>query len=179
MRPTTVTDEPLVSTERHASDHATFRLQGALAGVFGASLLAAWFLYLDTVHGRPLFTPTLLATALLHGEGAQAPQTFLGSLWLTLLFTVLHGLAFVAVGIGVAYLLERFALFRTRALIILLIFGVLCLGFFAVGANISALGPEGIAMRDALIGNAIAALAMGAYLARFLPSGQPAPKRAP
>ena len=79
---------------------------------------------------------------------------------------------FVAVGIGVAYFLERIALFRTRELMILLIFGVLCLGFFAVAAGISAIGPQGIAVRDAFIGNAIAAIAMGAYLARFLPTDE-------
>jgi hypothetical protein len=161
--------EPYASTERRTLDTSAFRRQGALAGVFGASLLAAWFLYLDALRGKPFFTPTLLATALLRGEGAHAPQTLVSSVWLTLLFTVVHGLVFVAVGIGAAYFLERFALFRTRALIILLIFGVLCLGFFAVAASISAIGPQGVAVRDAFIGNAIAAFAMGAYLARFLP----------
>jgi ABC-type glycerol-3-phosphate transport system permease component len=169
MRSMTAPAEPYVPMERRTSDTAAFRMQGALAGLFGASLLASWFLYLDVLRGKPLFTPTLLATALLWGPGTQAPQTLVGSVWLTLLFTVVHGLVFVAVGIGAAYFLERFALFRTRALIILLIFGVLCLGFFAVAANISAIGPQGIAVRDAFIGNAIAAFAMGAYLARFLP----------
>ena len=168
MRSMTAPAESYVASQR-TSNTAAFRRQGALAGIFGACLLAAWFLYLDVLRGKPLFTPTLLATALLRGEGVHAPQTLVGSVWLTLLFTVVHGLMFVAVGIGVAYFLERFALFRTRALIILLIFGVLCLGFFAVAANISAIGPQGVAVRDAFIGNAIAALAMGAYLARFLP----------
>jgi len=46
---------------------------------------------------------------------------------------------------------------------------VLCLVFFAFAANVSALGPETIAIRDALVGNAIAAFAIGAYLARLLP----------
>jgi hypothetical protein len=168
MRTMTAHAEPYVSSEPRTLHTAAFRRQGALAGLFGASLLAAWFLYLDALQGKPLFTPTLLARALLWGDGAQA-QTLVGSIWLTLLFTVVHGLVFVAVGVGVAYFLERFALFRTRVLMILLIFGVLCLGFFAVAASISAFGPHGIAVRDAFIGNAIAAIAMGAYLARFLP----------
>jgi len=165
MRTMTARAETPVPTARRAEHIAAFRKQGALAGIFGASLLAAWFLYLDTVRGEPLRTPTLLATALLWGTGAHAAQTLAGSIWLTLLFTVVHGLVFVAVGVGVAYFLERIALFRTRELMILLIFGVLCLGFFAVAA----IGPQGIAVRDAFIGNAIAAIAMGAYLARFLP----------
>jgi hypothetical protein len=169
MRSMTVPAEAYVPTVRRTSDTAAFRRQGALAGLLGALLLAAWFLYLDVLRGKPLFTPTLLATALLNGEGTHAPPTMLGSVWLTLLFTLVHGLVFVAIGVGAAYFLERFALFRTRALLILLIFGILCVGFFAVAANISVMGPQGVAVRDALIANAIAAFAMGAYLARNLP----------
>jgi ABC-type sugar transport system permease subunit len=171
MRPMTASAEHSAATERHTANTAAFLRQGALAGLFGASLLAFWFLYLDLLRGEPLFTPTLLGTALLRGQGTSS-QPLVASIWLTLLFTVVHGLVFVVVGMAVAAFLERFALFRTRALIILLIFGVLCLGFFVVAANISAIGPRGVAVRDALIGNAIAALAMGAYLARFLPPGR-------
>ena len=169
MRSVTAPAEAYVATEKHTSNAAAFRRQGALAGIFGASLLASWFLYLDTVRGKPLFTPTLLARALLGGNGTAAPQTLAETVWLTLLFTVVHGLVFVAVGIGAAYFLERVARFRTRTLIIALIFGVLCLAFFAVAATVSVIGPQGVAVRDAFIGNAIAAFAMGAYLARFLP----------
>src|SRR5262249_2839675 len=167
MRPMTASAGSFAGTERRAADTAAFLRQGALAGIFGASLLAFWFLYLDLLRGEALFTPTLLATALFRGQGAAGPQPFLESIWLTLLFTMVHGLVFVVVGVAAAAFLERFALFRTRALLILLIFGVLCLGFFVVAANVAAIGPRGIAVRDALIGNAIAAFAMGAYLARF------------
>lgn len=170
MRSTSIPADP--STAHRALHMAAFRRQGVLAGVFGASILAAWFLYLDTLRNEPLHTPVLLATSLLSGEGAEPPKALIARVWLTVLFTVVHGLVFVAVGVLVAYLLEHFALFRTRALLILLIFGILCLGFFVVGASIATIGPEGIAVRDALIGNAVAAVAMGAYLARFLPSGE-------
>src|SRR5262249_54215273 len=168
----TASAERFAGRERTTANTGAFLRQGALAGLFGASLLAFWFLSLALLRGEPLFTPTLLGTALLRGQGAAAPQPLVASIWLTLLFTVVHGLVFVVVGVAAAAFLERFTLFRTRALIILLIFGVLCLGFFVVAANVAAIGPRGIAVRDALIGNAIAAFAMGAYLARFLPSGR-------
>src|SRR5262245_26683659 len=158
-----------VSVANRTEDLAAFLRQGALAGVFGAILLAAWFLYLDTLRGKPLFTPTLLATAVLSGERIDAPEAMVGSIPLTLLFTVLHGLVFVSVGIGVAYLLHHFAMIRSRAAIVLILFTVLCLGFFAFAVNVAAVGPEAVAVRDALVGNAIAAFAMGAYLARNLP----------
>jgi hypothetical protein len=145
----------------------TLRTQGVLAGLFGALLLAAFFLYVDTVNGRPLFTPTLLAAALL-GRSVAAPETLAPSLPLTLLFTAVHGLVFVAVGVGVAELL-RFARVRSRGLTVVLVFGILCVTFFAFAAQVSAVGPRAVAVRDALLGNAVAALAMGAYLARNLP----------
>jgi hypothetical protein len=75
----------------------------------------------------------------------------------------------VAIGLGMAELLYRVAHVRSRALIALLFFAVLCLGFFAFALNVSAVGPQAVVARDALIGNAIAALAMTLYLARFLP----------
>ena len=154
-------------TARRENATAAFLLQGAFAGLFGATLLAAWFLYVDLIlRDQPLFTPTLLASALL---GRGVPATPQASTGLALLSTLVHGLAFVGVGVGSAYLLHRFAVIRHRALLIVLVFTVLCVGFFAFAVNVSALGPETIAIRDALVGNAIAALAMGAYLARLLP----------
>jgi hypothetical protein len=154
-------------TERRENDTAAFLRQGAFAGLFGAALLAAWFLYIDVIlRGEPLFTPTLLASALL---GRGVPAAHQASIGLAILYTLVHGVVFVGIGVGAAYLVHRFAVIRHRALIIVLVFTVLCLGFFAFAANVSALGPETIAIRDALVGNAIAAFAIGAYLARLLP----------
>jgi len=153
--------------ERREKGTAAFLLQGAFAGLFGAALLAAWFLYVDVIlRGEPLFTPTLLASALLGRGAPAAPQASIG---LAFLYTLVHGVVFVGIGVGAAYVLHRFAVIRHRALIIVLVFTVLCLGFFAFAANVSALGPETVAFRDALVGNAIAAFAIGAYLARLLP----------
>jgi hypothetical protein len=163
-----------VPSEARAWDVASFRKQGALAGIFGAALVAAWFLYLDALRGKLLFTPTLLATALLRGSQAiTAPETLHGSIPLTLFFTAVHGLMFILIGVGAAELLHRFASVRSRALIILLLFGVLCVAFFAFASNISALGPQTVAVRDALVANAIGAFGMGAYLARNLPAHSP------
>jgi hypothetical protein len=167
--PMTAPAELHVPTESRARDFAAFLRQGALAGLFGAALLAGWFLYLDVLRGKPLFTPTVLARAVLGAGGIGAPATLEGSLWLTLLFTLLHGLVFAGIGVGAAYLLYHFAVVRNRALIIVLLFTVLCLGFFAFAVNVAAVGPQAVAVRDALVGNAIAAFAMGAYLARHLP----------
>jgi hypothetical protein len=162
--------ESQVPSASPALDVGTLRRQGAVAGLFGAVMLAAWFLYRDVLRGKPLFTPTVLAKAVLEGRaGLSAPETIAPSIGLTLLFTVLHALVFAAIGVGVAEFLYRVARVRSRALIALLFFGVLCLGFFAFGLNVAAVGPHTVIARDALIGNALAALAMTVYIARILP----------
>jgi len=159
--------ERRAETEHRDSDTGAFLLQGAFAGLFGATLLAAWFLYIDVIlRGEPLFTPSVLASALL---GRGVPPATQPSIGLAILYTLVHGMVFIGIGIGAAYLLHRFSVIRHRALIIVAVFTVLCIGFFAFAANVSALGPKTIAIRDALVGNAIAALAIGAYLARLLP----------
>src|SRR4029453_11281995 len=68
--------EPYASTERRTLDTSAFRRQGALAGVFGASLLAAWFLYLDALRGKPFFTPTPPAPAPAPSGGLPSPRFF-------------------------------------------------------------------------------------------------------
>jgi hypothetical protein len=155
--------------EQREIDAAAFRKQGAVAGLFGAMLLAAWFLYVDVVQGHPLFTPTLLANALFWRGAAPAAESLQGSMLKTVLFTALHALVFVLIGLGGAEVLLRFARVRSRALLALLLFGMLCVVFFAFALNVAAMGPQGVAVRDALIGNAIAAFGMAAYLARNLP----------
>jgi hypothetical protein len=161
--------QPGISTQRRHIDAAEFRKQGFIAGLFGAFLLAAWFLYVDTIRGNPLFTPTLFARAILSLGTVGAPETVRGSLALTLFFTVVHAAAFGIFGLLVAEVLSRFARVRSRALIALLIWGVLCIAFFAFTLSVAVVGPGALAMRDALLGNLFAAIGMTAYLVRNLP----------
>ena len=41
--------------------------EGFIAGVIGAGGVALWFLIIDTVSGRPFYTPALLGSALFLG----------------------------------------------------------------------------------------------------------------
>jgi hypothetical protein len=168
-----VPSEPQVAPQGREFDATAFRRQGVVAGLFGAFLLAAWFLYLDTIRGHPLFTPTLLAESLLSLGHVESPETLRGSLPLTLLFTVVHATVFGFIGYGAAEFLIRFAHLRSRALIVLLIFGALCIAFFVFSYQVSAFGPHAVAVRDAFVGNAFAAFGMTAYLARNLPKVVP------
>ena len=149
------------------ADNARLYVTGALAGLFGAALLAVWFLYLDFAKGRPLYTPTVLGTALFKGgEELTSPETLAASIPLTLLFTLVHGAVFVLIGLAAARLLAVFEAGRNLVLGILLLFAVLALGFFGFAITFSAVALEALQIQDVLIGNAIAAAGMAVYLVR-------------
>src|SRR5207245_7872154 len=72
--------------------------EGIVAGVIGAVVVAVWFLVVDTLRGHPLETPMFLGAALFFG--VKTPIIGAGiSLMPVLGYTMVHGLAFVAVGI--------------------------------------------------------------------------------
>ena len=139
--------------------------QGAIAGIVGAATLAAWFLILDVTRGKPLHTPTVLGMALRGGDvRLESLDAVPASLGLTLLFTLVHGAAFLAIGIGAAWFFARIGQMPRLALSILLLFIVLGVGFFLFVVVFARLPVDALFARDVLIGNAIAAFAMVACL---------------
>jgi len=84
---------------RHSSEVSQRYLEGIVAGVIGAATIAIWFLILDAIYARPLYTPTVLGTALFrHGEGLSSPGNLPISLEMTWMYTWVHGLAFCVIG---------------------------------------------------------------------------------
>src|SRR5260370_24946652 len=86
--------------------HARTRIiiDGAIAGIIGAVVVALWFLISDTIRGHPLETPSLLAATLLHG--LRMPEVRHGLIQLALEYSLIHFSAFIAFGIAGALLLE-------------------------------------------------------------------------
>jgi hypothetical protein len=77
---------------RAVADSRAFQ-DGVIAGVLGAATVAIWFLVVYTINGRPLYTPTVLGTALFrHGEGLAVPARLPISLDMVLMFTWVYGL---------------------------------------------------------------------------------------
>lgn len=155
-------------------DASAYRMHGIVAGLGGAALLAAWFLFLDVLRGRPLYTPTLLAQVLF--SGAPHPGTadaVEGEVLPTVLFTFVHALAFAAIGLAVAEFVRIFDLAHSRALMVVLLFGAMCIAFFGFGVMFAAVGPHAIPVRDAFVGNALASIGMAVYLGRALGRERP------
>lgn len=163
-----IASSTLDSRARADLEATEFRRHGILAGLVGAVLLAAWFFVIDVIQGHPLFTPTLLLRALLAGSVSPDPSDIEPSIGATLLFTCVHGVAFAAIGLTVAEFLRFFDLVHSHSLMLVLLFGALCIAFFTFGLVFPVVGPHGITMRDAFIGNALAALGMAGYLGQAL-----------
>ena len=72
--------------------------EGLITGILGAATVALWFLLLDTINGRPLYTPTVLGTVLFRHGDAAALDTVAVSLEMAALYTVVHVLMFSAIG---------------------------------------------------------------------------------
>ncbi len=80
-------------------------VQGLVAGVIGATILAVWFLVIDTIEGRPFYTLVFLADILAQVDEAGPSVVFIA------LYTVFHYGAFCLVGIAVAWLMSKFRVF--------------------------------------------------------------------
>jgi len=81
-------------------------MDGMLAGLAGALIIAIWFFIFDAVRGAPLQTPALLAAALLHGSHAPAAMT--GPGWtLVAEYTAVHFAVFAILGIIGALLIDE------------------------------------------------------------------------
>ena len=70
-------------------------IDGAIAGLLGAGVVALWFLIFDAARGRTFETPALLAAAILHGSHPDG----ISAIQLMMEYSVLHFGAFIIAGI--------------------------------------------------------------------------------
>jgi hypothetical protein len=135
-----------------------------IAGILGALTIALWFLLLDTLSGRPLWTPTVLGTALFRGgAGLAAPDTLPVSLEMVTMFTWVHGLAFAALGGLVALLLGQAERHPDSGFGILLLFVVFQFGFIVAATIFAGAVLHALPAWSVLVANLLAAGAMTAY----------------
>lgn len=151
----------------HPSVISHVDVEGIAAGILGAATIAIWFFVLDVINGRPFNTASMLGSALFrHGVGIDQLQTLPISVEMILIFTLAHGLAFCAIG-GVASkllaLAERNVNFGFGILLFFVIFEY---GFVAAAWIFAEPILHALAWPAVLIGNLLAAAAMGLYFRR-------------
>jgi len=138
--------------------------EGIVAGIIGAVTVALWFLVVDVVHGRPLYTPTVLGTALFGRGAVLGPlDTLPVSLDMVLMFTWVHGMAFAALGGIAALLLGMAEEHPSVGFGVLLLFVVLEFGFTVTAMVFAAPVLKLLTWPAVLVANLLAAAAMGAY----------------
>lgn len=150
---------------RSMSDRAIICLDGVIAGLFGAAIVAIWFLFMDTVTRLPLYTPTVLGEGLLLGEQSLRSTTGeLVSLKLTVMYSGVHGLVFMVLGMIAAYL---FLLSKRKlhlGILLIALFAVLELGFVGTAFVVAKPVLDELAWPIVLTGNSLAAAGMACYL---------------
>ena len=138
--------------------------EGFLGGLIGALTVAAWFLIVDSFQGRPLLTPSILGSALFKGgAGLISLQTYPISFEMVLMFTWVHGMVFVAIGVACAWLLDLAERDPNYGIGILILFVILEFGFIGVRLIFADKVLQALAIPDILIGNLLAAGTMGAF----------------
>ncbi len=142
--------------------------EGSIAGVLGATSVAAWFFIIDVVMRHPFQTPIELG----RGFFTLFGQTTNGNtdLLVVIGYTVFHYLAFIVAGLVVAAVAnwaDRQPTVMAGALILFVMFEA---GFYGVTSAFSDVPVFGVlAWYDVAVGNLIAALTMGAYMWRAHP----------
>jgi hypothetical protein len=131
--------------------------EGTTAGLLGAVVVALWFLAIDAIQGEPLRTPTLLGRGLLKLLAGPHP---------VVVYTLVHGAAFVLFGIVAAVLIagaERAPMFLFAVVILFTAFEVFFFGAVIIGAKWIL---DELAAWTIFVGNLLASAAMLAYFFR-------------
>jgi hypothetical protein len=150
-----------VGIERRAPVPLTVYLEGIRAGLVGASIIAVWFLLVDTIAGHPFYTPAVLGQALFHGEASiQGGAPIEPSLELVAGFTWVHYLVFLLIGVGAARLMALAERNPNLGFGIVLFFAVFEFGFLLASMIFADSVMQRLAWPAVVIGNLLAAIGM-------------------
>lgn len=133
------------------------------AGSIGGSIVALFFLALDSVQGRPFFTPSLMGTVLFTNTAAQAVTEV--RMDMVAYYTLVHFAVFAILGGAVAVLLRQVELHVRHPAIMLVTIFLLAEVLFAVAAGLMMPGVLAVvgAVRI-LAANLLGAAGMASFL---------------
>lgn len=136
--------------------------EGIVAGLLGAAAVAVWFLIVDSVAGRPLFTPAALGSAIFFGTEAAghvevSASTVLG-------YTMIHVAAFVLFAVVISALVIQAERTPPVLFLLLILFVAMETFFIAMVAMLGQWILEELAWWSVLAGNVIAAVTVGLYM---------------
>lgn len=141
--------------------------EGFIAGLIGAGGVALWFLLVDTINGRPFFTPAMLGSAVF--LGVHDPAHVQVAYSTVIMYTMLHVIAFWVVGTVAAMLAALVDKVPATLFLIAVFFAVFEVGFYILVATLAQPLLGALAWFNVAIGNLLAAAGMGYYLYRMHP----------
>ncbi|MDP9177855.1 MAG: hypothetical protein M3O61_09260 [Gemmatimonadota bacterium] len=158
LRPISTKATPRSLSESHSSAR-----EGIIAGFLGATAIAVWFLIVDIVSGRALYTPDLLGRGLISilGKPPVMPDTVLTHV---IAYTLFHYAAFALVGVIVAYVVHKSA--ETPAILagFLILFVVIQIGAYGLAGLFTESEFGNLAWYQIFIANLIATVVMGWFM---------------
>ena len=160
---------PLTETTSKVQASKAIKLsqEGIIAGTCGAATITLWFVLLDVWAGHPLYTPTMLGTALFKGTSGLLPAApGEVSLGMVGAFTALHWLVFELLGALASVLLVLAEHNPNLGFGVLLCFVLSTDGLMGGAMMFAEPVLHAFAWQSVLIGHLVAAGAMGGYLWR-------------
>lgn len=143
--------------------------EGVIAGFIGATVIAVWFFFVDIIVGEPLFTPTTLGRGLLSVFGPVPAEQ--SAFLMIAIYTVFHYAAFAVVGMIAAMIVDVAKREPSILLGFVVLFAAIEVGFYAFVGLLQQATPLGsLAWYNVMIGNLLAAAAMGMFLLRTHPA---------
>jgi hypothetical protein len=154
--------EPVLGWGAVLAEHTTVR-EGLIVGMIGAAVVAAWFLIIDLIAGRLLFTPAALGSVVF--LGATGPESVAIDAATVLGYTALHIGAFGAVGLVAAAIVtlaeDKHPYVLLGAVLLFVTFETFFIGLITIIAQWLL---EIIPWWSIAVANLAAAASMGAYL---------------
>jgi len=134
---------------------------GFFGGGIAGSTIALFFLALDLLEGRPLYTPAMMGAALFDRVAATSVETI--RLDMVAYFSILHFATFALLSVGLSYLcrisrlVEGHVLVMTALVFSVLTAVILAADWVAMPGVVAALGYGQVLLANALTGLALAA----------------------
>lgn len=158
-------DDPVASSAPPADTETTGDiLYDAFYGAaIGGATIALFFLVVDSIQGRPMFTPSLLGQALF--EGADPASVTEVRLDMVAYFTIVHLVSFLVLGGMLSYLCQATGVAKTNLPVVTGVVFVVLTGAFFLGDFLLIGGAAAvIGFQSVLVANFLTALAMGVFL---------------
>jgi len=141
--------------------------EALVVGILSGFIVATWFLLVDTLQGRPFFTPSALGSVLF--LGATSLEQVQVSLWITAAYTPVHYAVFTSIGFVASALVrqaERQPPVLIGGFLLFVAFEAFFLGAIAILAEFL-LGP--LAWWNIAMGNLVGVLTISIYFWRKYP----------